>query len=206
MWYAILLGALVSYMLGNLNGAVCISALKSHEDVRTHGSGNAGLTNFIRNYGTASAALVILIDGAKAILACLVCGQLLEPYGLILEGKMLGAVAVTLGHNFPACLGFRGGKGVLCGAVSLLTMDLRLFAILAAVFFVCVALTRYVSLGSILAAAGFSIGFILFHGDKPWVVAGAVAIGVLCIFMHRANIVRLIKGTESKLGQKGKKQ
>ncbi len=205
MWYAILLGALVSYLLGNLNGAVCISTLKSHEDVRTHGSGNAGLTNFIRNYGTASAALVILIDGAKTALSCLVCGQLLEPYGLALEGKMLGTIMVTLGHNFPACLGFKGGKGILCGAVSVLTMDLRLFAVLAVIFAVCVAATRYVSLGSILVAAGYAVGFALLYTDRPWVVAGAVFIGALAIFMHRGNIVRLVKGTESKLGQKGKK-
>ncbi len=206
MWYAILLGALVSYMLGNLNGAVCISALKAHEDVRSHGSGNAGLTNFIRNYGTASAALVILIDGGKAILSCLVCGELLRPYGLELEGKMLGAVLVTLGHNFPATLGYRGGKGVLCGAVSVLVMDPLLFAILAAVFVICVAVTRYVSLGSILVAAGFVMGAVLRYPERPWVMAGAMLIGLLCIFMHRSNIVRLIKGTESKLGQKGKKE
>ncbi len=206
MWYAIVLGALVGYMLGNLNGAVCISSLKAHEDVRTHGSGNAGLTNFIRSYGTASAALVVLIDGSKAALSCLVCGQLLKPYGLELEGKMLGAVLVTLGHNFPACLGYRGGKGVLCGAVAALTMDPLLFAVLAAVFALCVSLTRYVSLGSILVAAGFSVGFGLRYWGQPWVVTGAVVLGGLCIFMHRANIGRLLKGTESKLGQKGKKQ
>ncbi len=206
MWYAILLGALVSYLLGNLNGAVCISTLVSHEDVRTHGSGNAGLTNFVRSYGTASAALVILIDGVKTILACLVCGQLLEPYGLALEGKMLGAVLVTLGHNFPACLGFKGGKGILCGAASLLTMDLRLFAVLVLVFALCVALTRYVSLGSIVVAAGYSIGFAVLYADRPWVIAGAICIGVLAIFMHRSNIVRLCKGTENRLTKKEKKK
>ncbi len=203
MWYAILLGALVGYMLGNLNGAVCISTLTAHEDVRTHGSGNAGLTNFIRNYGTASAALVILIDGAKTALSCLVCGLLLEPYGFALEGKMLGAIAVTLGHNFPAALGFRGGKGILCGAVAVLVMDIRLFAVLLIIFALCVILTRYVSLGSILVAAGFSVGFAVLYWDHPWVVAGAVLIGALAIFMHRSNLVRLVKGTESKFGQKG---
>ncbi len=206
MWYAILLGALVGYALGNLNGAVCMSALLSHDDVRTHGSGNAGLTNFIRNYGTASAALVILIDGLKAAISCLVCGLLLEPYGLGVEGKMLGAVAVTLGHNFPACLGFRGGKGVLCSAVAALTMDPLLFLILAAIFAVSVLTTRYVSLGSVLAAAGFAVGFALRYLDRPWVMAGGIFLGLLAIFMHRANILRLCKGTESKLGQKGTKK
>ncbi len=206
MWYAIFLGALVSYMLGNLNGAVCISTLVSHEDVRTHGSGNAGLTNFVRNYGTAGAALVILIDGAKTALACLVCGQLLAPYGMTMEGKMLGAVMVTLGHNFPGCLGFKGGKGILCGAVAALTMDLGLFAILLVVFAVVVGITRYVSLGSILVATGFSVGFSLLYADRPWAVAGAVFIGALAIFMHRGNIVRLCKGTENRLTKKEKKK
>ncbi len=206
MWYAILLGALVSYMLGNLNGAVCISTLKAHEDVRSHGSGNAGLTNFIRNYGTASAALVILIDGVKTVLACLVCGLLLEPYGFALEGKMLGAVMVTLGHNFPATLGYRGGKGVLCGAMALLTMDPLLFLILAAVFVAVVAATRYVSLGSVLVAAGFGIGFAIRYWSQPWVVAGGLFISGLVIFMHRSNLRRLLKGTENRLDKKEKKQ
>ncbi len=204
MWYAILLGALVSYCLGNLNGAVCISALKAHEDVRTHGSGNAGLTNFIRSYGTASAALVILVDGVKTALSCLVCSLLLEPYGLSMEGMMLGAVAVTLGHNFPAALGFKGGKGILCGAVAALIMDIWLFVIFLAIFALAVGLTRYVSLGSVLVAVGFAAGFSVRYWDQPWVVAGAIFLGALAIFMHRANIVRLVKGTESKFGQKGK--
>ncbi len=205
MWYAIILGVLVGYMLGNLNGAVCISTLKAHEDVRTHGSGNAGLTNFIRSYGTASAALVILIDGGKTALSCLVCGLLLEPYGLYLEGMMLGAVAVTLGHNFPAALGFKGGKGILCGAVAALLMNGWLFLVFLAIFALAVGLTRYVSLGSILVSVGFAVGFGIVYWSQPWVVAGAIFLGALAIFMHRANIVRLVKGTESKLGQKGTK-
>ncbi len=206
MWYAILIGALVGYMLGNLNGAVCISALTAHEDVRTHGSGNAGLTNFVRNYGTASAALVILVDGVKTALSCLVCGLLLEPYGYGIEGKMLGAIAVPLGHNFPAALGFKGGKGILCGGIAALVMDIRLFAVLLVIFAICVLATRYVSLGSIIVAAGFSVGFALLYPDHPWVVAGGIIIGLLAIFMHRGNIVRLLKGTESRLGKKGNKQ
>ncbi len=206
MWYAILIGALTAYLLGNLNGAVCISALTAHEDVRTHGSGNAGLTNFVRNYGTASALLVILIDGAKTALACLACGLLLKPYGWQLEGQMLGAIAVTLGHNFPAALGFKGGKGILCGAVAALVMDIRIFGVLVVIFALCVLLTRYVSLGSIFAALGFAVGFVLVYPDRPWVVAGALLIGALAIFMHRSNIVRLVKGTESKFGKKGNKK
>lgn len=206
MWYPILIVVLVSYLLGNLNGSVCISTLKAKEDVRKHGSGNAGLTNFVRNYGTAGALLVVLIDGAKAALACLLGGLLLQPYGLQKEGQMLGAVAVTLGHNFPATLGFRGGKGILCGAVVALCIDWRIFVVLLAVFAVAVVLTRFVSLGSVLGAAGFAVGFAVLYWRQPWVAAGGIFLGVLAIFMHRQNIVRLLNGTESKLVLKGKKK
>lgn len=204
MWYPVLIGLLAGYLLGNLNGAVCISTLKAKEDVRSHGSGNAGLTNFIRNYGTGSAALVIAIDAAKTVLACLLGGLLLEPYGLVAEGKMLGGVAVTLGHNFPATLGFHGGKGIMCGAIIALCIDWRVFLILLGVFAVIVMLTRYVSLASTVSAAGFGVGFALFHGDSPWVVAGGFFLGALAIFMHRKNIQRLLNGTESKLSLKRK--
>ena len=93
MWYPILITLLVSYLLGNLNGAVCMSNLVAHEDVRSHGSGNAGLTNFARNYGGLSSLAVVLIDGGKAVLACLLGGLLLKPYGMTLEGMALGCHA-----------------------------------------------------------------------------------------------------------------
>lgn len=204
MWYPLLIGLLAGYLLGNLNGAVCISTLKAQEDVRSHGSGNAGLTNFIRSYGTGSAVLVVAIDAVKTAIACLLCGLLLKPYGLEAEGKMLGGVAVTLGHNFPATLGFHGGKGIMCGAVIALCIDWRIFLILLAIFALVVMLTRYVSLGSVLVAAGFGICFGLLYWDRPWVVAGGILLGVLAIFMHRKNIARLLNGTESKLSLKRK--
>ena len=109
MTYSIVIAALVSYLLGNLNGAVCVSALM-HDDVRSHGSGNAGLTNFIRNYGIGRALYVILIDAGKAYLACLASGLLLKPFDMESAGMAIGGVAVMLGHDFPALLGFRGGK------------------------------------------------------------------------------------------------
>ena len=105
---------LVCYFLGNHNGAICVSHML-HDDVRDHGSGNAGLTNFIRNYGNSRALLVIAIDVLKAVLACWLGGILLAPYGYALEGKVLAGVCVMVGHDFPALLGFRGGKGILSG-------------------------------------------------------------------------------------------
>ena len=197
MWYAIVVSALVSYLLGNLNGAVCISALM-HDDVRTHGSGNAGLTNFIRNYGNARALYVVAIDAGKAFLACLAAGLMLEPYGLGLEGRVLGGVCVMLGHDFPALLGFKGGKGILSGWFVAWAVDWRIGLLIAVVFFGIYLLTKYVSLGSVLAAVAFGVGFVLFHGDKPLVMVGGLLMGGLTVFMHRTNIVRLLKGQEKK--------
>ena len=114
MWFAIVITVLTGYLLGNLNGAVSMSIL-FNDDVRSHGSGNAGLTNFVRNFGYAKAGLVILIDVAKAVIACFVGRLIMDGYDLPMEGMMLGAVGVSLGHDYPALLGFRGGKGVLSG-------------------------------------------------------------------------------------------
>ena len=114
MLQRILITALVSYFLGNHNGAICVSAML-HDDVRSHGSGNAGLTNFIRSYGAGRSAMVIAIDVGKAVLACLLGALVFEPYGLRLEGMTLAGVCVMLGHDFPALQGFRGGKGILSG-------------------------------------------------------------------------------------------
>lgn len=202
--YSILIAALTAYLLGNLNGAVCMSAIVAGDDVRSHGSGNAGLTNFIRNYGRKSALFVVLIDGGKAVAACLCAGLLLEPYGLYREGMMLGATAVILGHDFPALLGFRGGKGILCGCAIALALDWRVGIGLIVLFACAYFLTQYVSLGSVLAAAGFSVAFALLYRDSPLLIADAIFLGGLTIFMHRGNIQRLLKGEERKTNLFGK--
>lgn len=111
---------------------------------------------------------------------------------------MLAAVAVSLGHDFPALLGFRGGKGILCGFTVAVMLDWRVALILLAVFALTFILTRYVSLSSILAAVGFCVAFCVFYWDRPLIAAGGVFLGLLAIVMHRANIVRLCKGTENK--------
>ena len=197
MWYSIVIGILASYLLGNLNGAVCISALQ-HDDVRSHGSGNAGLTNFIRNYGAGQAVYVVLIDAGKAVLSCLTVGLLLKPYDCYAAGTALGGLAVMLGHNFPALLGFKGGKGILSGLFIALIVDWRVALIILAVFFTAYLLTKYVSLGSVLAAAAFSISFAVLHWGDPVVMVCGVVMGLLAIFMHRGNIERLLKGKERK--------
>ena len=201
----IIVTVLVCYFLGNHNGAICVSHML-HDDVRDHGSGNAGLTNFIRNYGNSRALLVIAIDVLKAVLACWLGSILLAPYGYALEGKVLAGVAVMVGHDFPALLGFRGGKGILSGLFVALVADWRIALILIAVFAIVYFATRYVSLGSVLGAAAFSICFAVFHHDNLFVTVSGILAGSLVIFMHRGNIQRLLKGNERKtdLFKKGK--
>ena len=201
----ILVTALACYFLGNHNGAICVSAML-HDDVRSHGSGNAGLTNFIRNYGASRSLLVILIDVLKAILACLLGGLMFPEYAI--AGRTLGGVCVMLGHDFPALQGFRGGKGILSGWFIAFMIDWRVGLMIAVVFFSAYLLTQYVSLGSVLAAATFGIGFLIFYPHDVLVVVGTMFMSLLTIFQHRENIFRLIKGNERKtnLFSKGKKQ
>lgn len=204
MWYSLLVAALTAYLLGNLNGAVCISAIMSDDDVRKHGSGNAGLTNFIRNYGVRNALLVILVDAGKAVIACLVGRLLLQPYDMGAEGTALGGLCVMLGHVAPALLGFKGGKGVLSGLFIALVNDWRIALIILAVFAIVYFATRYVSLASVLAAVAFGVSFGVFHSDNGFVMVCGIVMTCLTVFMHRGNIARLCKGQERKTNLFGK--
>lgn len=198
-----LVPALVCYLLGNHNGAICVSNML-HDDVRSHGSGNAGLTNFVRSYGASRSLLVIAIDAGKAVLACLIAGLVFAPYGLELEGRVLGGVFVMLGHDFPALQGFRGGKGILSGWFIAWAVDWRIGLAIIIVFASVYLLTRIVSLGSVLAAVTFGVCFVVLHSDSLPVMAGGVFMGALTLFMHRKNILRLLKGQEPKTNLFGK--
>lgn len=198
MWLSVLMCVLAGYMLGNLNGAVSISVLLTHDDIRNHGSGNAGLTNFMRRFGPANGLLVVGVDMLKAIVSCFVGKLLLAPYGYETEGLLLGGLAVSLGHDFPALLGFKGGKGVLSGFAVALMADWRCGLLVGAVFGVSLWLNRYVSLSSILGALTFAVVFPILHWQQPMVAVAGALLGLLIVFMHRSNIVRLIKGQEKK--------
>lgn len=199
MTYALLIAALTAYLLGNLNGSVCISALVANDDVRRHGSGNAGLTNFFRSYGGWSTLLVMLVDSVKTIAAGFGAGWMLSSFGYYQEGLVLGVVMVSIGHDFPALLGFKGGKGILCGFTAALILDWQIALLMLAVFVVAFAATRYVSLGSVLGALTCSVSFAVVYFGNWIMMAGGIFLGILAIFMHRANICRLLKGTESKV-------
>ena len=200
---AVFVTALACYFLGNHNGAICVSHML-HDDVRDHGSGNAGLTNFIRYFGAHRSVLVIAIDVLKAVLACWLGREMFAPYGHALEGAAFGGLCLMLGHDFPALLGFRGGKGILSGWFIAFCIDWRVGLLIAAVFFTAYLTTQYVSLGSVLAAAAFGVGFAIFHHDNPTVLFCTLVMSGLAVFMHRGNIVRLVKKQERKTNLLGK--
>lgn len=195
----ILITTVVAYFLGNFNGAIIVSKLIANEDVRTKGSGNAGLTNFTRNYGARASIFVILIDVGKAVAACLLGGLLLKGYGHYADGVALGGLFVILGHDFPVLLGFRGGKGILSGVTVALMMDWRIGLFVFGVFLVAYGLTKYVSLGSILSSGAFGPIFAFFHwGEAVFPICVGFGLSALIVWMHRTNIVRLVKGQERK--------
>lgn len=205
MILSVILAAVIAYLLGNLNGAVVISRLVAHEDVRTKGSGNAGLTNFTRNYGAATSVFVILIDVGKAVAACLIGGLLLKRFGHYTDGIALGGLFVILGHDFPALLGFKGGKGILSGVTVALMMDWRIGLLVFGIFLVAYLLTKYVSLGSVLSSGSFGFFYAWIHWGEGWFpIAVGLFLSCLIVWMHRSNIVRLLKGEERKTNLFGK--
>ena len=194
----------IAYLLGNLNGAIVIARLVAGEDVRTKGSGNAGLTNFTRNYGSKTSIFVILIDMGKAIAACLLGGLLLGRYGLYQDGVALGGLGVILGHDFPALLGFKGGKGILSGVTVALMMDWRLGLLVFSIFLVAYLATGYVSLGSVLSSGSFGFVYAIFHWEITFAVIAGFIMSCIIVWMHRGNIARLLKGEERKTNLFGK--
>ena len=198
MIYSIAVALLIAYFLGNLNGAVFMSMLK-HDDVRSHGSGNAGLTNYIRNFGRASALLVVAIDMGKAVLACEAGRLIMTPYDMAVEGTAFGALGVILGHTFPVLLGFKGGKGILSGVTVALMLDWRLGLLVFGIFLAAYMITHYVSLGSVLSSGAFGPLYALVHPDAGFVpIAVSFFLSAMIVWMHRANIKRLFKGEERK--------
>lgn len=219
---ALALTAVISYLLGSCNSSIIVVRLLKHEDIREHGSKNAGLTNTLRCYGKGPAALTLIGDLAKGIVAVLlsqlVCRLILgsdfsEKY--FIDAQAIGYIAgffAILGHIFPIYYGFKGGKGVLVASSVLIIIDPLTFAIVIPFFILVVIITKYVSVGSISAAVAYPI--ITFcvnyfaRGDALnkalLYTAFTVCTGILLIYMHRANIQRLKAGTENKFSIKKK--
>ena len=188
--------AAACYLLGCFNGAVIVSKYILRDDVRSHGSGNAGLTNFYRTFGGPLTAVVILCDVLKAVAAVLL-GSWLLGFMDPLFGRYWAGLFCLLGHMFPCMFHFKGGKGILSGGTIALMIDWRVALVVWGGFLILTALTRYVSLGSLWAGASFP--FISWYCyPNPAIVALAFACGGLVVWQHRGNIRRLLSGTENK--------
>jgi len=208
--------ALAAYLLGCFNGAVIVSKYILRDDVRNHGSGNAGLTNFHRTFGGPLTFVVILCDALKAVAAVLIgvwmCnffgGGWVGIFGHMMDASLFGkywaAVFCLLGHMFPCMFHFKGGKGILSGGTIALMIDWRVALVVWGGFLILVILTRYVSLGSVWAGASFPFAsWFVFH---DWVVfVLALIAGGLVVWQHRGNIKRLLSGTENKFSLHKKK-
>jgi glycerol-3-phosphate acyltransferase PlsY len=193
------LTAAICYFLGCFNGAVIVSKYILKDDVRGHGSGNAGLTNFYRTFGGPLTLVVILCDVLKAVFAVLIGTALIGHTGVggELFGKYFAGLCCILGHMFPCMFHFKGGKGILSGGVLAIMIDWRVALVVWGGFLILSALTRYVSLGSLWAGVTFPIAT-WFVFSNVVILALAAVIGVLIVWGHRANIGRLLHGTESK--------
>ena len=199
-----LLTAVAAYFCGCFNGAVIVSKYILRDDVRTHGSGNAGLTNFHRTFGGPLTLAVIGLDVVKAIVAVLV-GMWL--FGTVLGqgaacwvtlGKYWGGTFCLLGHMFPCMFQFRGGKGILSGGTIAIMIDWRVALVVWGGWFILVVLTRWVSLGSVWAGASFPFATWFVYQNVVFLLLSLIC-GGLIVWKHRGNIQRILSGTESKL-------
>ena len=218
----ILLCIVVPYLLGSVNFGLIISNKKYNDDIRTHGSGNAGATNMLRTYGTKAAVLTMLGDMAKAALAVslgyLIVGinaQVVEPNGLTYRmvdnfGAAIAGLFVMLGHMFPIFFKFKGGKGVATSGMVILMISPITCLCCFLVFIVVVLGTRYVSLASVMGMSLFPVFLNTWSHvyDPPRNSTAcmiSIVMAVLVVYMHRENLKRLLAGTESKISFKKKK-
>ena len=208
-----LLTAVIAYFCGCFNGAVIISKYILRDDVRRHGSGNAGLTNFYRTFGGPLTFVVILCDVLKAVIAVLIAAHIgggfdprmmpdmplsteMTVYYVVLF-KYWAALFCLLGHMFPCMFHFKGGKGILSGGTIAIMIDWRIALVVWGGFLILAILTRYVSLGSVWAGASFPVATWFVYQD--WIITLlGLLLGGLVVYMHRGNIHRLLTGTENK--------
>lgn len=205
--------AVISYLLGSLNFGIIISNKFKNDDVRQHGSGNAGTTNMLRNYGKLWGALTIIGDMAKVGVAILISVYILKAtnvYDLLEEFfddntlivvKSFSGLFCVIGHIFPCFFGFKGGKGVATAGGMVFAVDWRIALILLAVFVVIVLITKYVSLGSIVMALLYPILIFIFYHSALITIISAV-FTLIIIISHRGNIKKLITHTENKISFK----
>ena len=214
--YYIIIG-IIAYLIGSVNFSILISKKVAGFDLREKGSGNAGTTNVLRTVGKGAAAVTLILDilkGVVAIYVAILYGKIVTGItNLPIDHSILVQVAgifVILGHTFPIYFGFKGGKGVATSLGILITTNYQIGLICLVFALILIVLTKMVSVGSLAAAILFPV-LTLFLGKENYIVPGnyfiySIAIALIVIFNHRANIKRLLNGTENKLSFKKKEE
>ena len=197
---ALILICAAGYLLGGINSAILVSKKMYGKDIRESGSGNAGLTNVLRTYGKKAAIITLVGDIGKTAISCLIGALALGQTGAFLAG-----LAATLGHMWPVWFRFKGGKGVLSLATVILICSPKVFLICFTVFFVIVAFSKYISLGSVVCALLMPIVLSRFIGMQNLVIIPMIIVCLIIVWKHRTNIKRLREGKENKvhLGRNG---
>lgn len=220
----------LGYLLGSVSSSIIFTKIfGNNTDIRTMGSGNAGMTNVLRSVGAKAAIFTSILDFAKCVAASLI-GRLIfqyvvnanaAPSYLVQYGTLLAGLACVLGHIYPLYFGFRGGKGILSTSAMMVVLDWRIFVFAVSVFVITLLISKIISISSIFAAASFPISaFLTTYYDYSTRSSGfgqlpvsyiAVVTGfgfffaALLIYKHKANIIRLKNGTEKKVSVKHKK-
>ena len=210
MTSALIISAIISYLLGSLNFGIIISKSLNKDDVRSHGSGNAGSTNMLRNYGKKHAVMTIIGDMLKVAVAIFISFVIVRKMGNIalilgidarMFTKSFAGLFCVLGHIFPCFFGFKGGKGVATAGGMVFMIDWRIALILLAIFAIIVLITKYVSLGSIAMAVFYPVFIFVFYKSLPLTLLSLI-FTLIVVLAHRENIKKLINHTESKIGSK----
>ncbi len=212
---------LIAYMLGSLNSAIIISKLIYKDDIRNHGSGNAGLTNMLRTFGKGAAGMTLLGDIMKTVIALLVAGSFFGfgyVGGVSIGGNgdgfcYIAGMFVTIGHIFPCFYHFKGGKGVLATSATALILTPIPFLILLAIFILVVWASKYVSLGSVTVSVLYPVvvnGYFKLrfsaaeHVLPAFIALSTILLAILIVWCHRENLKRISNRTERKLSFKKK--
>lgn len=196
--------AIVSYLLGGLNGAIIISKFVFHQDIRRMGSGNAGFTNFVRHFGLGWGAAVVAIDILKSVAAVLLGAVLLSipGDGYPVVGKLFAGFCLCMGHMYPAIYKLHGGKGVVCFITTLWLTDWRVGLVASVIFLGVLVFTQYVSLSSLCACmSGCLLCWIFVDASQLKGLAGLLALitGLIILWRHRANVIRIAEKKEPKI-------
>lgn len=199
----IALSFIIGYILGCCQTGYIIGKL-NEIDIRNYGSGNSGTTNTLRVLGKRAAAITFLGDALKGVFSVLIARFLIAPHvsiSIVLL-MMIAGFGAILGHDFPVFMKFKGGKGVATTGGVLFGMDPRMALICILIFGVIAGISKYVSLASTIMMIAIPFILYAFYGSQPAIICMGILYAALSIWRHRANIVRLLNGTENKLGQK----